>query len=87
MKLKNAEATYDINLGVDHRSLNVELVVAAKVSKPSDKNDKQRRKTSMWGWQPTDKNAYMGSLDAEFDSFCLEHNITYPEFLPRHPES
>ena len=56
------EATYDINLGTDHRCVRLDL----RIEMPSSSQNKSRclkAKPNLRGWTPTDPAEYRNALD------------------------
>jgi hypothetical protein len=74
IEVRNLEATYDINVGTDHRCVN--LLLRIKAPQTSRRKPRSRKAdANLRGWKATDEMEYQGQLDAALLSAAKDDQL------------
>ena len=70
LAVKNVEATYDINVGTDHRCVRQDLQIETGSPQKTPRRDVAKR--SLRGWTPAGADNYRESVDAALKAAILD---------------
>lgn len=70
-RVRDVEAGYDINVGIDHRCLRVDLDID-RLATNKHKKAKPKRTPNLVGWSPRDRQKFEHCLDAKVDKLMAD---------------